>query len=347
MYYSNLLTLSDLIENNKIEQLDKFFFELSDNAIKNITVSKVSRAINLSNDVATKILMRCREEGLLTISYGIRCPECNMLIKRIEDINDVPDGELICYSCESGVQISARDIEVLFSLTDDPLFNLGQQETNIQESPASPVAPGDSLENLLRAGNSLNSIFFSPTDLEYLELKKMFNSIFESTKTTKERGDTLEDLIIYLFNLSLNLNASGIRTTTNQIDCFVRNKVYLPYGIFNSIGGQFVIECKNEKKTPHGDYMSKLHSIIMTANGKGDHIKFGIIASKIPGPKTFRDLANKYYLSNKIIVIAICGDEIRDLVDNKCNLFELIERKINEIILDSTTDLKLAGLYDV
>ena len=38
MYYSRLLTLSDLLENNKIDQLDKFFFELSDNAIKNITV---------------------------------------------------------------------------------------------------------------------------------------------------------------------------------------------------------------------------------------------------------------------------------------------------------------------
>ncbi len=345
MYYSQLSTLSDLIEESKIEQLDRFFLGLLGQASKNITVSKVSRALNLSNDVATKILMRCREEGIVSISYGIRCPECGMLIRRLEDIKDIPDETVICYSCEGEVDVSTRDIEVLFSLTNNPPFNLGQHETN-KQAPASPVALGDSLENILLAGISLNSIFFNPTDSQYAELKMMYDLIFKNTKTTKESGDTLEDLIVHLFNLSSIFNAGGIRTTTNQIDCFVRNKMFLPYGILNYIGGQFVIECKNEKKVPDGGYMSKLHSIIMTTNSKGKYVRFGIIASKIPGPKTFRNLANKYYLAHGIIVIAICGEEIRDLIDNKRNLFELLERKINEVIFDSTTDLKTVGLYE-
>lgn len=344
MYYSRLSMLSNLIENSKIEQLDKFFLELTENTNKNITVSKVSRAIDLSNEITSKILVRCRDEGLLSISYGIKCPECGMLFKRIEDIKDIPDDSLFCYSCEREVDISAKDIEVLFSLTDTPLFNLGQQETK-RVPPASPVVQGDSLENLLLAGNVLNNVFFSPIDSQYDELEKMYDSIFKETRTTKETGDKLEDLIIFLFNLSSAFRANGIRTTTNQVDCFVRNKIFLPYGIFNLIGGRFVIECKNEGKTPKGDYMSKIHSIIMTANGKGNYVKFGIIVSKERGPKTFRSLANKYYLANEIVVIAICGEEINELIKYKSNLFELIERKINEIIFDSTTDLKAAGLY--
>ena len=43
---------------------------------------------------------------------------------------------------------------------------------------------------------------------------------------------------------------------------------------------------------------------------------------------------------------AICGDELKELFDNKGNLLDLIERKANEIMMDSTTDLIEAGLYE-
>ena len=66
--------------------------------------------------------------------------------------------------------------------------------------------------------------------------------------------------------------------------------MYLKFGIMDTIGQRFFIECKNENKTPRGDYMSKLHSIISLTNagGKGQCIKFGIIISKEKGPSTFK-----------------------------------------------------------
>lgn len=94
--------------------------------------------------------------------------------------------------------------------------------------------------------------------------------------------------------------------------------------------------------------MSKLHSIITTANGGGNGkcIKFGIIISKEKGPSTFKELAVKYYLSHQVVIISICGKELEELFDNKGNLLDLIERKASEIMMDATTDLKKVGLYN-
>ena len=204
------------------------------------------------------------------------------------------------------------------------------------------------MESIFLAGNNINEYLFHPTDKEYEKLKSMYKSIKNRSGTTKKIGDTLEDLTEYLFNLCSIFKAAGIRTSTNQIDCCVRNRMYLKYGILDIIGGRFFIECKNEGKTPSGGYMSKLHSIIANTNSgeNGRCIKFGIIISKEKAPSTYKDLAVKYYLNDGIVIISICGDELKNLFDKKGNLLDLIERKANEIMMDSTTDLVEAGLYE-
>ena len=92
--------------------------------------------------------------------------------------------------------------------------------------------------------------------------------------------------------------------------------------------------------------MSKIHSIIEVINGAEKVVTFGIIASKVAPPKTFRMLANKYYLLHKITIISISLQEIETMLAERGNFLELIERKIIEIHLDSTSDLKANGLYD-
>ena len=176
----------------------------------------------------------------------------------------------------------------------------------------------------------------------------MYVRVKQKGATTKKTGDTLENLTKYLFNMCEIFRTAGVRTSTNQIDCCVRNKMFINFGIFKMLGGRFIIECKNEERTPKGEYLSKLHSIISIANAssKGECIKLGIIISKKKGPKTFRQLANKTYLSEGIVIISICGDELEELFKTKGNLLEMIERKVEEIMLDSTTDLKEAGLYE-
>lgn len=346
MYCSHLSALEGLLNDDQIQSLESYFSNLIGGAAKNITVSKLSRALEIPPQVASRVLTKCKEIGIINVFYTIRCPECGMLIKKVDSIADIPSEPFECYGCNEEIEVEPSDIELVYALENDSVFTEGQQEG--LDLSARAVVPEDSMESIFLAGNNINEYLFHPTDEEYEKLKSMYKSIKNRSGTTKKIGDTLEDLTEYLFNLCSIFKAAGIRTSTNQIDCCVRNRMYLKYGISDIIGGRFFIECKNEGKTPSGGYMSKLHSIIANTNSgeNGRCIKFGIIISKEKAPSTYKDLAVKYYLNDGIVIISICGDELKNLFDKKGNLLDLIERKANEIMIDSTTDLVEAGLYE-
>lgn len=346
MYCSRLSVLQELLSEDKIEKLDKYFASLVGSACENITVSKVAKAIGVTPNISSKVLTRCMKEGLLNVSYAIRCPECNMLIKKVASLSEIPDGFFECYGCNEEIEVTTKDVEVLYSLTDNRVFIDGQQ-VNIN-LPARAVVQEDSMESVFLAGG-VNEYLFHLSDEQYQYLSDMYARVKSRKGTTKNIGDTLENLVVELFNMCPIFRAAGIRTSTNQIDCCVRNKMCINYGVLNTLGSRFLIECKNENDTPRGEYLSKLHSIISVTNAdaKEKCIRFGIIISKEKGPSTFRQLAVKYYLMNKIVIISICGDELKNLFITKGNLLELIERKATEIMLDATTDLQKVGLYDI
>ncbi len=345
MYCSRLSVLQELLNEDKIKKLNNYFSGLIGSACNNITVSKVAKAIEVSPSMASQVLTKCMKEGILNVSYAIRCPECNMLIKRVETPADIPEGIFECYGCNEEIEVTPQDIEVIYSLVDSRVFIEGQQVNNM--SSARTVVREDSMESVFLAGG-VNEYLFHLTDEQYQHLSNMYARVKSRKGTTKNVGDTLERLTEELFNMCPIFKAAGIRTTTNQIDCCVRNKMYVNFGILQTLGSRFFIECKNENETPSGGYLSKLHSIIAVTNSGpgGDGIKFGIIISKEKGPSTFKELAVKYYLAHKIVIISICGDELEELFDTKGNLLELIERKTAEITLDATTDLKKSGLYE-
>lgn len=346
MYCSHLSVLQEVLDETKIEKLNKYFSGLIGSACNNITVSKVAKEIEVSPNVASQVLTKCMKEGMLNVSYAVRCPECNMLIKRVDQLSDIPSGEFECYGCNEKIEVTPQDIEIIYGMAENKVFIRGQQiEDN--KPLARAVVQEDSLAGVLLAGGA-NEYLFNLSDEQYQYLSDMYDRVKSRNGTTKKIGDTLENLTKELFNMCPAFRATGIRTTTNQIDCCVRNKIFMNFGIFNVLGARFFIECKNENKTPSGGYFSKLHSIISITNAgaKGECIKFGIIVSKNKGPETFKQLAVKSYLADGIVIISICGKELKNLFDTKGNLLELIERKAMEIMVDSTTDLKEAGLYD-
>lgn len=345
MYYSRLSALQEIIPNEQIKKVDDYFNNLIGNAVSNITVSKLANSIEIPYETASSILIKCKELGLLKSYYVGRCPECGMPIKTADSISELPDETFECYNCGEEIIITPSEIEIFYSLVDESVFTDGQQ---IKESlSARTVVPENTLKSAFLAGG-VNKILFQPTDEEYDELLQMYRKVKLKSGTTKKKGDRLEDFVIKLFNFCQIFRAAGIRTTENQIDCCVRNKTFLPYGILKTVGGYFYIECKNEDQTPSGGYLSKLESIMSLANagGKDEKVKFGIIISKRQGPKTFRQLANKHYLAKGITIISISGKELENLCKNKENLLELIERKAFEVQTDATTDLVDTGLFE-
>ncbi len=344
MYYSRLLILNKILEQEQIDTLNNYFTNLIGAETKNITVSKVVRCLNVSVDIANQVLNECKKEGILIQRYIIRCPECGMVIKGSELLEEILV-ELECYNCENQISITAEDIEVFYSLFNDcsvdkSVFKLGQQMNN---SKPKSVALEDTLKGIIDNGG-LNNLLFDLTNEQYKSLDEKYAKVKNSNNNT-QKGSTLEKFTIEMFNMCKIFTANEIKTTTNQLDCVVRNNLWIELGVLKIFGGIFIIECKNENKTPSGTYMSKIHSIITNFNSKEKYIKFGIIVSKKSPPKTFLKLSRDYFLSNDIIIISLCGDDIENMLSSKGNLLEIIERKISEIQLNATVDLKKAGLY--
>ncbi len=341
MSYSHLSMLDSILEETTKNKVIQYFSQLTGGALDNITVSKLSKATSMDVKLTRSVLRSCVDSGFLKEKYAVRCPSCGMIIKKIDSLTEVPTEIITCYACDEEVKISLEDVEVIYEVIDKDFFD-GGQRLMVKDS----VAPEDTLKSLLESAN-IHNFFYKPSADDYQKLSEMYDRITAPCTTTKRKGDTLENFVSELFSLCENFEVTTrMRTDTNQIDCFVRNKMYAPYGIFANIGGRFIIECKNEQKPPEGSYMSKLHSIISVSNGQddGSFIKLGIIVSKEPGPKTFKTLAHSYYLAHKVVIVSICLDELKDLLNEKINLLDFLDSKYTEVVMSATKDLKELGL---
>lgn len=99
-----------------MERIDRYFASLIGGARNNITVSKVANAIQVTPDIASKILTEYVDKGILSISYAVRCPECNMLIQRFDFLSEMPEGVGECYGCNKEIEVASKDVEILYSL---------------------------------------------------------------------------------------------------------------------------------------------------------------------------------------------------------------------------------------
>ncbi len=132
----------------------------------------------------------------MSVSYGIRCPECNMLIKRVSSSTEIPEGIFECYGCNEEIEATPKDIEIMYSLTDNRIFINGQQvEINL---PARAVVHEDSMESVFLAGG-VNEYLFQLSDEQYRHLLDMYIKVENHKGTTKSIGDTLEELTEKLF----------------------------------------------------------------------------------------------------------------------------------------------------
>ena len=233
-------------------------------------------------------------------------------------------------------------ITLVRKYSEDVMKNMSNQEIlqylMIEEDPQEM-----DIKKVLDAG-SVSKLLFHPTEEEYEKLLQMYEAVEHPTGTAKAAGDALENLVKYLFGLCDAFQTGDARTATNQIDCCVKNEMYLKYGIFNTIGGHFFIECKNENKPPEGTVFLKLQSILANTNpfGTSEAIKFGIIISKMKAPETYKQLAQKAYASNRIVIITISGEELKQLFEKRGNLISLMAQKIFEV----TGDIKSSSFTE-
>lgn len=147
MYYDCLSILNDVINEDKISKLREYFIGLTPNNRGLITVSKIASSLQISNETAVQVILRCEEAGVLQRHFGIRCPNCGMLIKEIPttSVDEVYINE--CYCCDVEINISEDDVVILFKLVKIEIpFDVGQQSGQVVSNEASFVAREDTLE---------------------------------------------------------------------------------------------------------------------------------------------------------------------------------------------------------
>lgn len=333
------MKLTQILNQIQLKSVDDYVNSLLSNT--KFTATKFALQVDMDVPLAKKVLKMLVDLDVLAVAFVVRCPQCGLLLEPINEIASI-EKEVFCYKCEEDVTIDKNDIEVIYTLKDH-FFTVGQQNDVDDKLVTSAVLSEDSLTSLLQEGMiDLNSNFYKPSGSEIKHLIDSYNKVFSLQKTAVSKGTTLEDLTTYLFNLCKHFKASReLKLRPNQIDCYVRNTLYIP-GI-TPIGSMdsFVIECKNETTTPKAGYMNKIHSI-MRFIGK----KFGIIISRCHAPKTFISLSNQIYLKDNMVIISIDTDDLKEIIMNRKNLLEMLERKIEEVKLNATKDLRKIGLYN-
>ena len=336
MSYLKLLEYNfvDELQKQKIEQ---YLNKLTSNSI--FTQSEFSYSNSLDKIISQKVLSNLCNDNILSKFFAIKCPECGYIIETIDDITNINESTF-CVNCEDDVNITTDDILIIYKLSQSPFVNGQQINKYIQNQPINPSVAliEDTLSTLIKNGDA-NDIFYKPSDEEYISLQEKYSNIF-SAQTNKEKGNTLEDLVKYLFNLCKHIRAGSINIKGNQIDCYARNILSVPFNLPDNIYQDFIVECKNENKKPSITYLNKIHSIL-----KITHKRHGIIVSKVSAPTTHNDTARDIYLSDNILIIFIDKDDLYNIIFNKKNLLECIERKFNEVIINSKSNLINAGIY--
>lgn len=163
MFCIPLLETSELDANEK-QKLDDYLKEVLPNGYLSVSQTVQKTGIKEKNLLA--VLTALIEKDYLDLVYAIRCPECGHLIKKIDNINHFPYEQIdYCYACDQDIQISLKDIAVLFKLKDRS-FNVGQSDFWGQTSPIAHEI--DTLEYLCKMSKTFELFY----DMQRAEIEK-------------------------------------------------------------------------------------------------------------------------------------------------------------------------------
>lgn len=323
--------------NDNYQPTMKFLINIS--AGSYITISNFAIKTGIDYSESVRVLEELSQGGFLEKQLAMRCPECGLLLEIVQP-EDYAIGSQYCANCDTNYNIDNDCIEVVFKVVNNPFFT-GQENKTVLPKYSSALNIF-SLETFLKNGGCFNREFYCPSDDEYKMLAEIYGNIFKPHKTTKEQGDSLENLVLSLFGCCKHfLPTDSIRLGINQIDCFVRNKMFIPGISQFGTNDFFVIECKNEKEAPGSTYFNKLHSILIN-----NCLQFGIIVSKHHAAKTLNKFAHTIFLKDKIIMINLDSNDLKKIIIDRENLLECLERKIGEVKMDVAKDLIKLGLFE-
>lgn len=352
MYYPELL---DVIRKTgakeAIEKLDKHLAFLPNRSENVITPSNIAIKLELDYNVVDVILKYIYEIGLFEKVYIVVCPECGreILVSDQKNLMDNIKQQDYCIKCRKDIIIEVEDIYWGYKILKQPELDQTDiiKETEKLLGKTEKSYNTEELETLKEYKEKPHDFFYNPSEAEIKSLKEVFNSLdFDYRSSTIDQGGALEGLAFTLFNICTGMTpTTKIRTSTNQIDCTVRNDYCIPLTIYNELGSIVKVECKNEPdKTPGNGYYHKLYGIIQTSKNQNEQA-VGILFSRKQAAKTCKDLARQYFLKDNIIIINIYDDDLDRIINKRENFLNVLQEKIQYIKNNIITPPEKHKLY--
>lgn len=111
--------LKGILTEEQCDKLGEYFCSLTTNTRDLITVSKISNVIGVDSKVAFQVLNKCANVGYLEKQYGIRCPECDTLVKMVRTDAELVSSDFSCYDCGTRFKADDNNIIVFYKLIID------------------------------------------------------------------------------------------------------------------------------------------------------------------------------------------------------------------------------------
>lgn len=319
-----------------VEDMDYFIGTLRREEARLITISRVSSKLEIPLEIAHFLLKYYTDSQILQKRYLIVCPTCGYNIKSFDKKSEAEMSlteSHFCMECEENIICNKNNICIAYARI--KMNTTSQEEINktlIEHRLIEEIV--DEEENFFSKADSLeySTILkqaFKCDESAYIELEKMYKNLDNNFKTSKEKGDAYEKLVIDVVNRINGVKATSIvKTNTNQIDCFAISQVKTTYhSIYDYLSPKFIGECKNEQETPGITYAEKLYSLIKLS----PKAKLGILFSRKKWSKESKEFAKKMALLENIYIVNFCDDDWEKFLNQKMNFLEILLLKIVEV----------------
>ncbi|SFU95733.1 hypothetical protein [Butyrivibrio sp. M55] len=162
---------------------------------------------------------------------------------------------------------------------------------------------------------------------------ELYEEVFSVSSTTKEKGNKLEDLIVFLFKNAFPIIFEvkrNCRTSTNELDLLISwTQQAKSSGILKELcglGNAFLCECKNYKGKVDVTYIGKFMSLLCCSDTKlGVMVAWDGVTGN--GWKAGMGLIKKIALSEKRYILVITKEDLESIYLKKDNLFNILMKK--------------------
>lgn len=118
MFYKQFLAITDILNQEFVENFDYWLATLPVRNSRNITASVVSTRLSASYSQAEAILKYAEKQGILERYYLVKCPTCNYNLAIItqEDIAELLMNPQYCDDCEEDKIVTVDDIYTAYKV---------------------------------------------------------------------------------------------------------------------------------------------------------------------------------------------------------------------------------------